>query len=408
MVAGAAAGALLVVGCTGGDDPSRRSGSTSAGSGKDEASTIAEAERLADSYDYPEAKKLLRPLPSRAARSKLAEISAKEKRAEPVEDPSAVTHVFYHSLVVDTGRAFRGDHAKGYKDYMVTAKELGEQLEQMRERGYVLVHPHRLFDVQDGSMEPRTLRLPRGKKPLVLSIDDVSYYSYADGHGFASDLFVAGDGRVRNHYTDAKGRTHVGAFDVSTVLDDFVREHPDFSYRGDKGTMALTGYEGVLGYRTSLRSHGNTAKTRQQITQAKKVATALRKDGWKFASHSWGHLNFTDTSLARIKADSQRWDREVRPVIGDTDQFIYPFGADIAGPEPYSRDNAKYRHLRERGFRYFFPVDGSSLHWVQPSQDSLRMARINIDGLSLTRASSDSSSPLHSLFDPATTQDPAR
>ena len=35
------------------------------------------------------------------------------------------------------------------------------------------------------------------------------------------------------------------------IVDDFVREHPDFSYRGDKGTIALTGYNGVLGYRSS-------------------------------------------------------------------------------------------------------------------------------------------------------------
>ena len=34
------------------------------------------------------------------------------------------------------------------------------------------------------------------------------------------------------------------------LIDRFVEEHPDFSYRGAKGIVALTGYNGILGYRT--------------------------------------------------------------------------------------------------------------------------------------------------------------
>jgi hypothetical protein len=34
--------------------------------------------------------------------------------------------------------------------------------------------------------------------------------------------------------------------DVFGVLDLFVREHPDFSYKGQKGTIALTGYQGAF------------------------------------------------------------------------------------------------------------------------------------------------------------------
>ena len=35
------------------------------------------------------------------------------------------------------------------------------------------------------------------------------------------------------------------------ILNKFVKEHPDFSLNGEKGVVALTGYEGVLGYRTN-------------------------------------------------------------------------------------------------------------------------------------------------------------
>lgn len=87
---------------------------------------------------------------------------------------------------------------------------------------------------------------------MALSVDDVSYYSYMDGAGFVSNL-VLKDGRVTNTYVDARGNMHFGSFDVSTVVDDFVCEHPDFAYHGDKGTIALTGDNGILGYRSSVR-----------------------------------------------------------------------------------------------------------------------------------------------------------
>ena len=39
--------------------------------------------------------------------------------------------------------------------------------------------------------------------------------------------------------------------DVLTILEDFIEAHPDFSYRGARGTIAVTGYNGIFGYRTS-------------------------------------------------------------------------------------------------------------------------------------------------------------
>ena len=36
--------------------------------------------------------------------------------------------------------------------------------------------------------------------------------------------------------------------DAVTILDKFVREHPDFSPFGAKGSLSLTGCQGILGY----------------------------------------------------------------------------------------------------------------------------------------------------------------
>ena len=139
-----------------------------------------------------------------------------------------VPHLFFHSLVIDPARAFGdAESGAGYLDYMVTQSEFAKVLQQVYDNGYVLVSPHQLATVEsDGRVTPKELKLPVGKKPLVISIDDVSYYEYMDGDGFATNLFVAPDGRVLNNYTDAQGVTHQGSYDVMPMVDDFVREHP--------------------------------------------------------------------------------------------------------------------------------------------------------------------------------------
>lgn len=73
---------------------------------------------------------------------------------------------------------------------------------------------------------------------------------YMDGDGFATKLVVDDEGKVRNEYVEDDGSISVGDYDMVPLIDRFVEKHPDFSYRGAKGIVALTGYNGILGYRT--------------------------------------------------------------------------------------------------------------------------------------------------------------
>lgn len=337
--------------------------------------------------------------------------SAAAAELVPWPDNSTVSHIFYHPLVVDPARAFAADNpaAAGLQQYMVTIGEFKAQLTELHTRGYVLVHPQRLAAKDAaGVMRWTPLALPPGKKPLVLSIDDVSYNTNTHGNGFASNLTLDAAGKVTNTYTDAAGVTTTGSFDVSTVLDDFVAAHPDFSFGGDKGTIALTGYEGVLGYRSSPSVHGDTPETRAAVAQAKAVADALKATGWKFASHSFGHRDYGKLSLASLKADDARWQADVEPIIGPTDMLIYAYGADIQGSRPYARSNAKFAYLSDEGYDYFFNVDASAAHWVQLRPDSLRMGRINIDGITLSRAIEGRQKVLPLFFDAKAVVDPLR
>ena len=120
----------------------------------------------------------------------------------------------------------------------------------MYERGFVLVRLHDVaYEVtaEDGSkhFQEGDIMLPEGKKPFVMSQDDVCYYEYMDGDGFASRMIIGEDGKPTNEMKMDDGSVSVGSYDLVPLLDDFIKEHPDFSYRGAKACIAFTGYNGI-------------------------------------------------------------------------------------------------------------------------------------------------------------------
>lgn len=161
---------------------------------------------------------------------------------------------FYHSLIVDTSKAFDGDYkTDGYNQVMTTMDEFNKITQIMYDEGYVMVNLYDLADVdENGKMQAKQIYLPKGKTPFVLSQDDVCYYHSQDGDGIATKLVIDEEGKVRNEYVQDDGSTVVGDYDVVPLIDRFVEEHPDFAYHGHKGIVALTGYNGILGYRTDI------------------------------------------------------------------------------------------------------------------------------------------------------------
>ena len=168
-----------------------------------------------------------------------------------------VEHLFFHPVVAYPELAFDGDsEANGIDDYMVTADEYRKILQSVYDRGYILVD---IADVwsevtgEDGTakMVRNTLYLPEGKKPLILSFDDTNYYEYMLSNGFTWKLIIGEDGKIASWGKDPQGNEVVSRdLDAIPILDKFVEEHPDFSPFGAKGCLSLTGYEGILGYRT--------------------------------------------------------------------------------------------------------------------------------------------------------------
>ncbi|HXD28199.1 MAG TPA: polysaccharide deacetylase, partial [Arthrobacter sp.] len=78
----------------------------------------------------------------------------------------------------------------------------------------------------------------------------------------------------------------------------------------------------------------------------------------------------------------------------------------LAGIGHYS--GAKHRLLEKDGFDFFFGIDASTPAWMQLTDDYLRQARINVDGLSMHAALQGKHHVLDRFFDVRKVIDPAR
>lgn len=383
----------------------------------EKASILDKANRLAAGYDYDKAIELVKSWPGYENDADMASAISSFEAAKGTmvryEDPSTITHIFFHSLIVDTSKAFDGDDMQdGYNEVMTTVDEFNKIIQQMYDRGYVLVSIHDMVKEttdENGNvtMQPGDIYLPAGKKPFVLSQDDVSYYEYMEGDGFATKIILQENGRPTCEMKMDDGTVAVGDFDMVPLLETFIEAHPDFSYRGARGILALTGYNGVLGYRTDEEEYGNLPDYQQQVEDATRVAQGLRDWGWEFASHTWGHIHMSTVDMERFKTDTDKWENRVETIIGETDILIFPFGEDVGSWHPYASDNERVNYLKSVGFHVFCNVD-SAQHWVQFGDDYMRQGRRNLDGTRMYWDMMEGTDKCSDLFDVQSVFDPAR
>ena len=412
-----------------GDSSSGPSDQPSAEAPQDDISRlIAQADRIAMGYDYDKAAELINSSGLDLEDSRMKEALARyesQKAALVPADMNAVTHIFFHSLIMDTSKAFDGDSdSANYNSVMTTKDEFLKILEDMYQKGYVLVRIHDVaYEAPDENGNVRFVKgsvmLPEGKKPFVMSQDDVCYYPYMDGDGFAKRVVIGEDGKPTCEMVMDDGTKSTGSYDLIPLLEDFIQEHPDFSYKGARAIIAFTGYEGILGYRTAS-SYQNSPTYEADREQAARVAQCLKDNGWELASHSWGHLHLgvADGPQAgfaideeRFRTDTDKWEAEVESLIGPTDIILYPYGNDIADWRPYHQDNPRFAYLESKGFRYFCNVDASKPYWTQMGTNYFRMARRNLDGYRLYEdliQTDPSKKRLTDLFDAAQVFDSAR
>ena len=310
-------------------------------------------------------------------------------------DPVSIPNLSFHMLIADPSRAFTDQKwGNSYNKNFVTTGEFEKILEQLYENGYVLVEmEHCIAETVTGdtvTYSAKPILLPDGKKPVMITETMVNYYNYMidgnddgvpdkDGAGFASKLVVDDlTGKIQAEMVNAAGETVRGDYDLVPILEKFIEEHPDFSYQGARAILAVTGDEGIFGYR--ITSTAKAAKGEdyynKEVEGAKKIVAALREKGYEIACYTYSNVDYGKKSASDIQADISSWKVEIMPVVGTLDTLVYAKNSDISSTGTYS--GGKYNVLKEAGFRYF--ISNGTSPSADITSEYVRQKRIMVTG----------------------------
>lgn len=374
---------------------------------------LAAAKQLAAGYDYEGAVDLLNTFTGSSSKypevdQAKAEYTMAQSQMVAYTEVGSIANLSFHVLVVDPQRAYAdANYSSSYKNNFVTVSEFEKILEQLYANDFILVDMDDIVTTTtaDGVTvyEYASLSLPAGKTPIMIS-ETYGYHKFMDDDncGFASRLVLDSNGDIKAEYKDASGNVSVGDYALVPILESFIAEHPDFSYKGARATIAVTGYDGVFGYRTNAAVITEQSQEfyNEQVAAAQEIANALRDQGYTLASYSYGNKDFASASADQIQTDLNSWKNEVTPIIGEVDTLIYAKGTDINSSGDYT--GSKYTVLYNEGFRYF--ISSGNKAAVDVKGDYVRQVRLMVTGSQLV----SSASTYAGYFDAAAILDAAR
>lgn len=441
---------------------------------------IDDAERIAAGYDFDGAVSYLKSddLYSKTLvlLEKAEEIQKRKENMKAWPDVKDITHVTVKPLIADVGKALEaGVNASNYTQQHITVTEFKKLLQELYDRGYVLVSLHDIAyskkyvnsmkeEATDSSTEesvtetaestteettteettteettteetteesiddtdesddettteskaPETtvddlnllrkgkIMLPEGKIPFVLSEENICYSAELAAHGFASKLVINKDGKVVCEMADGSR----GAFDLVPILEEFIYEHPDFSYKGARAVLGIAGSEGIFGYRTSYL-YCNNDDYEDQKSQATRIGAALKELGYEFGMNGYHYSNMGHAAMDQetFERECVNWQKEVATLIGSTDIIMFPNGDDIGDWHYYSGE--RYDYLNKMGYTYYLNMNSSERAWNQLLNYYLRQGRRLITGNNIFKELAGASA-FTDLFDAVNVYDPAR
>lgn len=362
------------------------------------------AEQMAASYDYDGAIALIDTFSGNiGGYSELQDARVlyeyNKNALVPWDDPNSIINLSFHTLVADPARAFSDeDYGSSMQRNYISVSEFKKILEDLYANDYILVGLKDFVEAttEDGKVtyKYKELYLPEGKKPIVLTQTNLNYSlnlvdsdedMIADqgGVGIASKLILDADGKVTCEMVDAEGNVTTGAYDMIPILDAFIEKHPDFSYHGAKAVLALSGYNGLFGYRTHAAGREKFGEDvyAKDMQTVQAIAEALRESGYELGCYTYDNKPYGVFALSEIQADMNKWNDEVVSILGALDIMIFAQDSDINTGMLYSGE--KYDYLKSLGFNYYLGFCSGGDPFTFIADDYVRQGRLLVNGENL-------------------------
>lgn len=380
---------------------------------------MAEGEHMLQTYKFYSAERLFSDLAvifpeDEMIKSNLLTATSYTEEVKEYRGPIEVICV--RSLIVDTETAFADRYHSGDTSLYLTTYEFEKILENLYDKDYVLVDPENLIDASDPTfLLERNLKVPVGKKPLVVVVENLQYGVSGYVCGTCRRLVLNDENQVCGEYVNSAGETIVSRTAESIgILDTFIEKHPDFTYDGAKGIISVSGYESCFGYvvaadeiddRNAALSAANLPTinpnnddidfARDRVTE---IVNVLKDNGWKFASCTYSYIaDCRNTEKADLVLDTTKWLDQIGSLFGEVHMLVYPNGNYINGTD----DRAVY--FKNQGFRIFF--GGGATPYYTYGDNYLYLDRAMMSYKTLTRKAYEELFVADEIIDPARNRD---
>ena len=277
-----------------------------------------------------------------------------------------VAHFFTHEIVNDPKKAFSGKLSHHFDKDCITHTEFKNFLTEMYNNNFCLVDIFDVVGISDGKAYFKDLFVPFGKKPFMLSFDDMSYDSTNLGQ---SDKIILDDNG--NFASFTKNNSPQVEYDKEAIciMEDFIASHPDFSCRNARAVLCPTGYDGILGYRINIDGTNRD----EELEKIAPLVSKLKKLNYHFGCHTYGHIQVEYSSYSTLCRDLKRYRDEIIPTINSTPIFCFPCGSKVMSGN-------KLELLKQFGYKIFFCVGDAT---TQEKNGCVFLKREVLNGVAL-------------------------
>lgn len=279
----------------------------------------------------------------------------------------------------------------------ITTEEFISLLKKLQEQDFVLVSPSQYTVWPERKPQ---LFVPEGKKPVILVFDRWEYTVLDQICGTAGKLFIDNNGVLMAEAGLESGRE----FDATTILEDYIALHPEFSFDGAKALISLNLSENFLGYycgkiqeEESKAAWARVGQEFPEMTEDEfkeqnhelgKVMNYLLERGFDFASGGFYAQDTANLNEGELSEDLDLWIETVSPYLTKCRYFVFPNGSHVYHSEEL------LQQLLDRNMNILFGEGPGLYHFM--TDTILHFDRIPINESTL----SPSGISLRKHFDP--------
>lgn len=209
----------------------------------------------------------------------------------------------------------------------ITIYEFEKILMSLYENNYILISPNLINEM----LTTKHINLPPNKKPLILMLENTEYNSKING---CVDKLIINNDKISTYTPKRSINERISDNnDFITILDNFIDNHPSFSFNNAKALICIDGSHGIFGYNTQK----NNATSKYEIKKAIEIINHLNTAGYSFASS--GYNTSIKDSYVQFASGLNTWNNNILPIVESCNIFFLNENIDaINGDISYHAD----------------------------------------------------------------------